>query len=53
MVRTGLRHALLAHLSETNNLPLLALGASRKAVDGLDINLLACSQNRPARMISI
>ena len=33
--RGGLRHVLLAHLSETNNRPILALAAAQTAVSGL------------------
>jgi len=53
MARTGLRRAMLAHLSETNNLPRLALAASQRAVDGLDVSITACSQHRPAGMIRV
>jgi len=50
-----LRHVVLAHLSETNNLPELALRAARDALGTLasDIRILPASQGAPCRLIDL
>jgi phosphoribosyl 1,2-cyclic phosphodiesterase len=49
----SLKHLLLAHLSEQNNTPALALKAVRRSVDGSGVRLEACSQGRSTGLISV
>lgn len=47
-----LRHVVLAHLSETNNLPELAIQEARRSIEGKDtIRLHLAKQNDPIEMI--
>ena len=48
-----LRRVLLAHLSEVNNTPNLALEAARSAIDDGDVQLLVAPQHTPTRWFSI
>lgn len=49
----GLRHVLLAHLSQTNNQPELAQAAVQPALDLSRTRLLVCFQNQPSDIIKI
>jgi phosphoribosyl 1,2-cyclic phosphodiesterase len=52
--RGRLRHVVLAHLSENNNLPELALGAARRQLHGMPISLHLASQKgatEPLRVV--
>jgi hypothetical protein len=42
-----LTRVLLAHLSEVNNTPALALAAARPAVDGMDVEVAIAPQHHP------
>jgi phosphoribosyl 1,2-cyclic phosphodiesterase len=47
----NLKHIFLAHLSEENNRPDLALTAAKRALDGCGTKLDVCSQARPQKLI--
>jgi len=47
VLHPGTRHVLLAHLSEQNNKPGLAMKAMRQVVDGHSAKLYLCAQDRP------
>ena len=49
----GLKHVTLAHLSETNNQPELALEAARQAVSRPGFTLVAAEQDNPTGIITI
>jgi phosphoribosyl 1,2-cyclic phosphodiesterase len=49
----GLKHVLVAHLSETNNTPALASASAQDAVSASSSRVHACSQSRPAPMIKL
>ncbi len=51
--RGGLKRLYLAHLSEENNRPELAMEAVAKAVDGAGVALSVCAQDRPCPMIEL
>jgi len=55
VVHTGLRHVVLAHLSETNNLPEIAYREAEKVVkDRLELSVLTISeQQRPTRLFEM
>lgn len=46
-----LKQVLLAHLSETNNRPELAVAEVRKKVDGAGVKIQVCHQRQPAELI--
>ncbi len=48
-----LRHVMLAHLSETNNQPGLAVDAVLNVTDGSGVQVQACCQGRPGEVIVI
>ncbi len=44
---------LLAHLSEVNNTPALAMASCRRAVDGHDVQLAVCPQHHPTGWLRV
>jgi phosphoribosyl 1,2-cyclic phosphodiesterase len=52
---SGLRHVILAHLSETNNLPELALQCAKKSLDGCAnrIGIISAAQSSPSPVIDL
>jgi phosphoribosyl 1,2-cyclic phosphodiesterase len=55
MAASPLRHAVLAHLSETNNLPELAQARVRREIEHLrsDFSLELARQDRPTRLFAV
>lgn len=50
---SGLKHVMVAHLSETNNTQALAADSARQALSSSSCRVHACSQSRPAPMIKL
>jgi len=53
IAHAGLKHLLLAHLSETNNRPELARQIVREALPVSGVKLQVCTQGRPSEMVRI
>ncbi len=51
--RPGLRKVLLAHLSEVNNTPALALDAAHRAVEGRDVEVAVAPQHHPTGWLRV
>ena len=49
----GLKHVLVAHLSETNNTPELASASAQEALGGPGCRVYACRQDRSAPMLKL
>jgi phosphoribosyl 1,2-cyclic phosphodiesterase len=49
----GLKHVMVAHLSETNNLPELAKGEAEGALDGNNSKVHVCLQDKPSAVIMV
>jgi phosphoribosyl 1,2-cyclic phosphodiesterase len=50
---SSLSRVLLAHLSEVNNTPALALASARPVVDGLDVDLAIAPQHHPSPWLRV
>lgn len=53
IMHPGLKLVLLAHLSEVNNQPALALSAAHRSIDGSGIAVNFCPQDRPTKMYTV
>jgi phosphoribosyl 1,2-cyclic phosphodiesterase len=53
LVHTGLEHVILAHLSETNNTPQMALAEAGRVLSGSHVRLTAAAQGSPTPLLPL